>query len=68
MPLILGDDLLDSDTMLGPLPNFNFSFEKFFIEKAANLLICSSVEQNDKNSASHERVTILYSINNYFQI
>jgi hypothetical protein len=42
MNLKLNDDYIDEGITYGPLPNFNGSFEMFFIEKAANLIYKSN--------------------------
>lgn len=38
MSLKLKDEFIEADLKLGPMPDFNGSFERFFIEKAANLI------------------------------
>lgn len=44
MSLVVDDDCVDIDTLIGPLPNFD-SFDKFFIRKAASLLEVKSKEK-----------------------
>ncbi len=45
MPLILADPLVENDTIIGPLPNFNLPFETFFIQKSAALLFNHSINE-----------------------
>lgn len=42
MSLVVDDACVDIDTLIGPLPDFTLSFDKFFIEKAASLLNAKS--------------------------
>lgn len=39
MLLKLSDELIEADRVFGPIPEFNDSFERFFIQKAFNLFL-----------------------------
>lgn len=44
--LKLKDEFVDADLLVGPMPNFNETFEKFFIQKAFCLIFESQSEQD----------------------
>jgi hypothetical protein len=48
MKLKLKDEYIDVDQLFGPLPNFKDSFEKFFIQKAANCLFDLNMENKNE--------------------
>ena len=58
MPLVVEDDYVDIDTLIGPLPRFDSSFDKFFIEKAANLLF-----EPNSNDLIEQKVRNFQSLN-----
>lgn len=66
MPLTLGTDALELDTVIGPMPNFNITFERFFIEKSAQLLLNkpdnASPEPNESIMADSDDLTWMYQI------
>ncbi len=41
MSLKLKNEFIEADLQLGPMPDFHGSFERFFVEKAANLIFGS---------------------------
>jgi hypothetical protein len=50
--LKLKDDYVDSDQIFGPMPNFNDSFEKFFIQKA----VSSIFKSKDGGNSPKDRI------------
>lgn len=47
MNLKLVDDFIECDKVFGPMPDFNSTFEAYFIEKAYNLLFDYSSSNNN---------------------
>lgn len=45
--LRLDDDFIDADQIFGPLPNFNSTFESFFLQKSIELLFSTKNEPSD---------------------
>jgi len=43
--LKLKDEFVEADLLVGPMPNFNETFEKFFIQKAFCLIFENGDEQ-----------------------
>jgi hypothetical protein len=60
MNLKLNDDYIDEGITYGPLPNFNGSFEMFFIEKAANLIYKSNYNNHFTNT---QLIVSIYEMN-----
>jgi hypothetical protein len=54
MKLKLKDEYIDQDQLFGPLPNFKDSFEKFFIQKAANSLFDFNLNKSEINQIDQE--------------
>ena len=48
MILKLKDEFIRADKCIGPMPNFNETFEKFFIEKSA-ALIYGTMQSGEQN-------------------
>ena len=46
------DDFIEVDEMLGPVRNFNGSFENYFIKKASDLFL---KEENEKQNPEEEK-------------
>lgn len=44
MSVKLKDKCIEADQKYGPMPNFNGTFERFFIEKSANLIFANNNE------------------------
>ena len=50
MILKLNDDMVKGDEIFGPMPNFNLSFETFFINKAACSLYSAKIDQTNNQT------------------
>ena len=51
--LRLEDDFIDKDQIFGPLPNFNTTFEGFFLQKSIELLFNSNNGPHKINDAAN---------------
>jgi hypothetical protein len=47
------DDLIEADEILGPIQNFNDSFENYFIKKASDLLLKENSEKENPEEVKY---------------
>ncbi len=47
------DDLIEADEILGPIRNFNDSFENYFIKKASDLLLKENSEKENPEEGKY---------------
>jgi hypothetical protein len=57
--LRLEDDFIDKDQIFGPLPNFNTTFEGFFLQKSIELLFNSKNGPCENNAANNSKFIVI---------
>lgn len=63
MYLKLLDEFIECDRVFGPMPNFQTSFEKYFISKAYNLLLR---EQQQQPPNDHDKSCTKYIVSSTY--